>query len=94
MPRGGSPLRVTGPSPRRSGTKHPTTKGSPCGPDGTPRPSPRPHDATEQKTCYRDKNKRHLLKTLRLINRSLRLLCLSETPPGSGHGTRSAEATP
>jgi hypothetical protein len=94
MPRGGSPIPALGPITRRSGTMHPTTRGAPFCHDGTERPIPRPHDATEQKTCDRGKKKRHMLKNLLLINQALRLLFLSETHPGSVHDQRIANTTP
>jgi hypothetical protein len=94
MPRGGSPIPARGPITRRSGTKHPTTRGSPCCHDGTERPIPRPHDATEQKPCDRGKKTRHMLKNLLLINQAVRLLFLSETHPGRVHDQRIADTTP
>jgi hypothetical protein len=94
MPRGGSPIPALGPITRRSGTMHPTTRGSPVCHDGTERPIPRSHDATEQKTCYSGKKKRHMLKNLLLINQAWRILFLSETHPGRVHDKRIADTTP
>src|SRR5215472_9303857 len=62
--------------------------------DGTERPIPRPADATEQKTCYSGKKKRHMLINLLLINATLRIVFLSETAPGSVHDKRLADFTP
>jgi hypothetical protein len=94
MPRGRSPIPALGPITRRSGTRRPTARGSPFCHDGTERPIPRPHDTTEQKPCYSGKKKRHMLKNLLLINQALRILCLSETSPGSVHDQRLADTTP
>jgi hypothetical protein len=66
----------------------------PCCHDGTERPIPRPHDATEQKPCDRGKKTRHMLKNLLLINQAVRLLFLSETHPGRVHDQRIADTTP
>jgi len=71
-----------------------THGGSPLCHDGTERPIPRPHDATEQKACYSGKKKRHMLKNLLLMNRTLHILFLSETHPGSVHDKRMADTTP
>jgi DDE superfamily endonuclease len=75
------------------GASRPTIRGPPFGHDGTERPIPRPHDATEQRACYSGKNKRHMLKNLLLINRALRMLFLSETHPGRVHDKRLADTT-
>ena len=40
------------------------------------------------------KKKRHMVQTLLLINAELRILCLSETQPGSVHDKRMADTTP
>lgn len=55
---------------------------------------PRPRDATEQKTYYSGKKRRHMLKNILLINATLRILFLSETHPGSVHDKRIADTTP
>jgi hypothetical protein len=89
---------ITAPAARaitcgRGATCH-TPHGSPFCHDGTERPIPRPHDATEQKACYSGKKKRHRLKNILLINAALRILFLSETHPGSVHDKRIADTTP
>jgi DDE superfamily endonuclease len=71
----------------------PPSVAPPFGHDGTERPIPRPHDATEQKACDRGKNKRPMLKNLLLIERALRMLFLSETHPGRVHDKRLADTT-
>jgi hypothetical protein len=71
-----------------------TAPAPPFCPDGAERPIPRPQDTTEQKTCDRGKKKRHMLKNLLLVNRALRILFLSETPPGRVHDKRIADTTP
>jgi DDE superfamily endonuclease len=94
MPRSGSPIPALGSITRRSGTMHPTTRGSPICHDGTERPILRPHDATAQKPCDSGKKKRHMLTNLLLINQALRILVLSETHPGRVHDKRIADTTP
>jgi hypothetical protein len=80
--------------PRRGGPTRHTLSGSPFCHDGTERPIPRPHDATEQKACYSGKKKRHMLKNILLINAAMQILFLSETHPGSMHDKRIADSTP
>ena len=79
---------------RGSGPSGDTSCGPPFCHDGTERPIPRPHDATEQKACYSGKKKRHMLKNLLLINRAVRILFLSETHPGRVHDKCIADTTP
>ena len=55
---------------------------------------PRPQDATEQNTCDRGTNKRHMLKNILLINAALRILFLRETQPGRVHDQRITDTTP
>ncbi len=78
---------------RRTPSRH-TPSRPPCCHDGTERPMPRPHGATEQNTYYRGKNKRHMLKNILPINAARRMLFLSETPPGRVHDQRIADTTP
>ena len=47
-----------------------------------------------QKTCDRGKNKRPMLKNIRLINAAWRILFLRETHPGRVHDKHIADTTP
>src|SRR5262245_24846198 len=91
--RGGGAAALGGSLVRSRPCRHASCRPPFCH-DGTERPMPRPTDATEQKTCYSGKKKRHMLKNLLLINTTLRIVFLSETAPGSIHDKRLADMTP
>src|SRR5262249_41576735 len=67
-PGGGGGTAVLGIDTARGRPCCPASSGPPFCHDGTERPIPRPTDATEQKTCYSGKQKRHMLKKLLMIN--------------------------
>ena len=57
-------------------------------------PSRAPKDPPEQNTCSSGQTKRHMRTNILLINAALRILFLSETPPGSVHDQHMADTTP